>query len=784
MKKILGFFCLVASLASCDVTIDSHEPVNGADSSAIGFNVYVNRGVTTKAGYKGDLTTAKLENEAGGFGVFAYYGDGALYNETSKPDFMYNQPVTYNPTYEVWDYKPVKYWPNEYGTAAGSQSADRLTFFAYAPYVDVTPSTGIVKEEGETGILGMTRNIAPGDPMVRYGANFKPGQGVDLCWGVAKEAFTSSVDGNSNDVKAGEPFLNVVKPKTGDRLKFDFNHALTQLNVTVDADIDVENGETGTLATETKIYVRSVTFTGFTARGSLNLNSKAGNPAWFDMSGTGRVNRDPVTIYDGRSDGMEGVPTATDVNELPHGLNPKIIQTGEATVGVTNEKVNLFDSNDDDAPIMVIPVAGVPMTVTIVYDIETEDPSLGSFLSDGSTHGISIENKITRSIKMNSADLTLVSGRKYTINLHLGLTSVKFDATVGGWDDSHSSGSGDAPISTTTLVSVSVDPTSATVETGETVATPTVTATGSDCDLTNDPNVAWSWSSGTGNVATVDATTGAITLTGTTGTEIITVSATYKGITKSAEFTVTVNDPTPAPVVPGTSWALFSVSDTKQVYIATSNLMWRGTTLNGSYSLMANPWSVVETGNLPTTGYGVTEENSGEVGLFGWGTPDIPYLNSYDEDDYSVDFIDWGTRYGDGNWRCLTNDEWAYLIMRSVGSFTRGYGMATVNEMKGMILIPDDFSTPSGINYTAGNGNGYETNVFSSTEWALMQRAGAVFLPAAGFRSGNTVQLNYLRYWSGSDSTVDYLTYDDGFYIESDGDKSCGYAVRLVYDKE
>ena len=300
MKRFF-LICLAVSatlLASCDITIDTHEQMQAIDSTAVGFNVYVNRGVMSKAGYQGDLTTATLTNVAGGFGVFAYYGDGVLYNETSKPDFMYNQQVTYNSTYRVWEYKPLKYWPNEYGDAAGSQSADRLTFFAYAPYVPVTPSTGIVTATGddaETGILGLSRNISPGDPMVMYGSTFTPGTGVDLCWGVALEDFFSSVDGNNNHVNKGEPFIDVVKPKTGDHLKFEFNHALTQLNITVDAAVDVETaGANDTLAAGSKIYVRSVTFTGLTTRGSLNLNSKAGKPAWFDIAGTGRLSRDPV----------------------------------------------------------------------------------------------------------------------------------------------------------------------------------------------------------------------------------------------------------------------------------------------------------------------------------------------------------------------------------------------------------------------------------------------------------------------------------------------------------
>ena len=465
MKRIacLVLFFAAALLTSCNLNIESQGEKPQKDDTSVGFGVYMKRGVTTKAGYAGELTTEKLKTVANGFGVFSYYGNGALYNETSKPDFMYNQQVKFT-TNGVWEYTPIKYWPNEYGAEAGSESADRLSFFAYAPYVEVTPSTGIVTASDNTdGILGMTRNIAAGDPMVMYGACLQPGGGVDLCWGVSADTFTSSVDGNKNNVQSGDPFIDVIKPKTGDRLTFEFNHALSQLNVQIDTDVDVESHATSTLDSKTRVYVRSVSFTGFTTRGSLNLNSKRGNPAWFDISGTGRLRRDPVTVYDGRSDGLEGVSTAADVNEEPAVLSPIIVQSkefgtetpDEVSTGVTGKTVNLFAQAgsrpvaDVNAPVMVVPIVGVPVTVTIVYDIETKDNNLSSFLSDGVTHGISIENKITKTVQIDGQNMTLKPGMRYVIGLHLGLTSVKFDAEVKTWDDSQYEGSAFLPVNTT-----------------------------------------------------------------------------------------------------------------------------------------------------------------------------------------------------------------------------------------------------------------------------------------------------------------------------------------------
>ena len=561
MKRLLLVSLAVAVLlASCSIKVDStDEPKNReVDPTAIGFGVYMKRGVTTKAGYAGELNTDKLKGDAGGFGVFSYYGNGAMYNETMKPDFMYNQQVEFTSN-NVWEYSPIKYWPNEFGEAAGNEVADRLSFFAYAPYVAVTPSTGIVTDvNDEDGILGMTRNISAGDPQVMYGARLQPGGGVDLCWGVAANDFTSSVDGNNNNIRKGHPFINLIKPKTGDKISFEFNHALTQLNVQIDADIDVESHATSTLDAQTRIYVRSVTFTGFTTRGSLNLNSEAGNPAWSDISGTGRLRREPVTVYDGRSDGLEGQPTARDINEIPATLSPKIIQSSPFSTqnvdGVTNEPVNMFSYADPSNsvadvkdPIMVIPIVGVPVSVTIVYDIETADPNLAGYLSDGVTHGVSTENKITKTIQMDGRNMTLEAGKRYIIGLHLGLTSVKFDAQVADWDDTQYKGTADLPQNTTSLGDISItdgtgtELSAPTVWSNGTMPTPTIAvhdALGND--ITSECTIAWE--SSNESVATVD-NTGAVTIKAP-GTTVIKAKVTHGDQTGSKSYTLNVNQVT------------------------------------------------------------------------------------------------------------------------------------------------------------------------------------------------------------------------------------------------
>ena len=443
MKTKYFFLAAAAALfAACSsddgIAEQQQQAQQQAEQVPVAFGAYVNRG-TTRAGSPGTLKTTtdtdkELSLQTAGFGVFGYYTDNVPFSQNSTPNFMYNQQVSTS----AWTYTPVKYWPNEYGTNAISDGVDRLTFFAYAPWVNVTPETGRAVGDQTSGIVGMTSNVATGDPYVKYFVNMDPGKSVDLCWGVSAGGFTSTVDGpDANAVADGGKFVDLVKPLTGAKIKFDFKHALAKLNVQIDADVDnVVPKEDKALATGTKIYVRSVTFEGFALKGLLNLNAAASEgPLWYELSSTNtKISSATSTIYDGRRDGKEGQANASATNELPAGLNKVIISDdGNTKSGVTNTPVNLFESSfaspDKADPVYVIPVDGEPLSVTIVYDVETEDNQVAGYLSDGTKHGSTIENKITKQIIAGG----LKAGYAYTVKLHLGMNSVKFDAVVRDW---------------------------------------------------------------------------------------------------------------------------------------------------------------------------------------------------------------------------------------------------------------------------------------------------------------------------------------------------------------
>lgn len=420
---------MLAACSSADEVATAPAATPETGETPINFGAYMNR-TTTRAGATGELTDLDAL-KAADFGVMAYYTDNQPYNPNAIPNFMYNQQVTWNTS--KWEYSPLKYWPNEFGENATSTGLDRLSFFAYAPYATVDPVTGYAYEDAamttaaDHGIIGMTRSTENGYPKVRYVASFNPTERVDLCWAEPNADLTKLTATVSNSVG------------------FNFRHALAALNIQIDAQFD----NAGTLDKNTRIWVRSVTFEGLAIKGELNLNffnpMDPTMPEWNDLYSNGLLTGEPITIYDGRRDGSEAV--AAMPNEKPIAINATLVQSeaydfdlnddiSVPTIdkGVTTTPVNLFEgaANATD-PIYVIPTGG-PLKITIVYDVETLDWNLtSSFLGDGVTTGSSIENTITKVVQGTSGDLTLLAGKKYTINLHLGMTSVKAEAAVEGW---------------------------------------------------------------------------------------------------------------------------------------------------------------------------------------------------------------------------------------------------------------------------------------------------------------------------------------------------------------
>lgn len=299
-------------------------------------------------------------------------------------------------------------------------------------------------------ITSISKNNATGDPIVKYVVDTDPKTSVDLLWGVAADNTTpyyTPIVG-TNPVVKGKPFIDLIKPKKPDtdKLKWNLRHALSKLNIDIQyiadqatpvAPANTPNASETINADETRVYVRWIKIGGFVVKGALNLNNTVADKAnWLAYDGNTALTSELVTFYDGRKDGKEGTENGEAANELPQGLNPVILENystdpAAKTAGVTKDAVNLFGVGAaKDAPIFVIPTND-DIDIEICYDVETKDGNLSTFISDGLTHGISVENKIRKSSKDIFGAITKMEDNKfYTIHIILGMTSVKFEAKV------------------------------------------------------------------------------------------------------------------------------------------------------------------------------------------------------------------------------------------------------------------------------------------------------------------------------------------------------------------
>lgn len=151
-----NYFMGLIACAALTMTGCSNDEINAPQQSqgnnAIEFSTYLGRNAQGSRGTETSTTSIQTS----GFGVLAYYTEQNNFADTNnnKPNFMWNQKVTYNGT--NWEYTPVKYWPTKVG--------DKVSFFAYAPYVADGNANGIVlSKNNETGAPTATITL-PDDP--------------------------------------------------------------------------------------------------------------------------------------------------------------------------------------------------------------------------------------------------------------------------------------------------------------------------------------------------------------------------------------------------------------------------------------------------------------------------------------------------------------------------------------------------------------------------------------------------------------------------------------------
>ena len=229
------------------------------------------------------------------------------------------------------------------------------------------------------------------------------------------------------------------------------------------------------------------------------------------------------------------------------------------------------------------------------------------------------------------------------------------------------------------------------------------------------------------------------------------------------------------------------------VYFSQGNLQYQASTNTWRFAL--RQWSVIGEYNQY-----ISDTYPGWIDLFGYGTGLHPTWSYIDAWRYPA-FTDWGRNAicNGGNvnnqWRTLTEFEMRYILgIRDKWDELRGYG--TVNDVPGFILLPDDWHLPASLTFKAdddGSTAKYSDNVYSGEQWQKMEAAGAVFLPAAGSRTGTVVYnlTNGRRgfYWAApnqpdeeSSTGVDMFAFWEGFNyrVSKDYHPESGLSVRLV----
>ena len=144
--------------------------------------------------------------------------------------------------------------------------------------------------------------------------------------------------------------------------------------------------------------------------------------------------------------------------------------------------------------------------------------------------------------------------------------------------------------------------------------------------------------------------------------------------------------------------------------------------------------------------------------------------------DWGYNAISNGGNTENFGWRTLTRDEWIYLFSGRTNAASR-YGHGSINGINGMILLPDNWTTPDGLSFTPGNS--IWTNSYTLEQWNWMQKAGAVFLPASGscnnvgipseslqnqngfYRAGTAAYYVYFAQGSIQNCTMSFYQYGD-----------------------
>lgn len=448
-----------------------------------------------------------------GFGVIAYAKDGGATScyttgtwNALKPNFMYNTKVTFSNTpSEHWTYSPLRYWPNDFvagnvdnkeGTdqdpnnAQGSGVNGKVSFFAYAPYVDLKASqsddysglaastthtthkafdaydTSAHTEKATQGIVAVTTNDYTEEPEVKYVLqSTNPSTAVDLLWGTRASTTNYNLADKTMDEGSADKNYNtdLTKQNVGETVDFNFKHALAKIGghdsdgkTGLQVVLDIDNNNTGEPSTAitggTKNAQTLVTISDITIKDLNTYNSTTSNltsSGWFNIAkGTwDNVSQTPGGTFSSQVDnsdvvGTEGWELNSELKEINaptwDGTNTKWSITG-----VTTSPQDVYTSGSEVPACLLIPdpTNAQTLVVSITYVVRTYDSKL-DVTSPDTEPCTKITQTITNKVTIPAGSLK--ANKYYKLLMHLGLTSVKFSAVVDSWDAATSNADNDS----------------------------------------------------------------------------------------------------------------------------------------------------------------------------------------------------------------------------------------------------------------------------------------------------------------------------------------------------
>lgn len=346
-KFFMGIAAMAAlTLVSCSSDDLNSLSDNSSKNEAISFDGYCGRSAVAVNGSRGSVVDIKaLQESTEGFGVF-----GNNYSSTAEGTPAYgnslfkNQQVTYDKTKSKWTYSPLRFWPTQ----------GHIDFFAYAPY-DSKYADIVMKDNQK-----LTFRV---DPVINNQKDLLYANAV----GQTKESISS----------------------TGNKVKFQFAHALSKLGYKVKLSGDYSSNATFNLTKITLAGSPDGATKAFYTSGKIDLSkTNTASDLWSEYA----ADRQNFDWFSGSS-----TVTGTD---LKHPDDNRV--ENEDYLFVIPQK---FKTGTDKLYVIV--------TYTITYKNDTQNP---------------ITNTVYKQLSND-----FEPGKAYMINLTLGLP-IEFDATVTDWE--------------------------------------------------------------------------------------------------------------------------------------------------------------------------------------------------------------------------------------------------------------------------------------------------------------------------------------------------------------